>query len=99
MLCIFTTGLCYVHSDMEPLRQTMIAHGIPAASTDHLANALRINSVEDLAAMHIDMLSYVPTHFRQRVADVRNFHKPDDATIWTMPAEEYWVERLYHAPF
>ena len=65
----------------------MIAHGIPVRWTHRLANALGIQGVEDLATVQFDMIMHVPTAFRQRVMDLRNFYRDDNATMWTTPSD------------
>jgi len=68
---------------MKSLRLAMIAHGIPADQTHGLVSTLELESVDDLGALDVMKLYLVPVEYRNSVIDLRNFFKPDDATMWT----------------
>jgi hypothetical protein len=68
---------------MKSLRRTMSAHGIPADQTQGLISTLELQSVDDLGALDVMKLYLVPVEYRNSVIDLRNFFKPDDATMWS----------------
>jgi hypothetical protein len=74
---------------MRSLRLVMIAHGIPARWTHHLAAGLGIRSVADLAALQIDVVFLVPAEFRQSICDLRNSYKAPDAETWSAGFLDY----------
>jgi hypothetical protein len=66
---------------MRSLRLAMIAHGIPNRWTARLAAGLGISVVEDLADLTAETIMLVPTEFRQRIVDLRNFYAPGNMTL------------------
>ncbi len=65
----------------------MIAHGIPNHWTARLAAVLGISGVEDLADLSLETIWLVPTEFRQRIIDLRNFYARGNMTLLYWPAD------------
>jgi hypothetical protein len=72
---------------MRSLRLAMIAHDIPQNWTARLTAVLGISGVEDLADLSLETIMLVPTEFRQRIIDLRNFYAPGNMTLLYWPAD------------
>ena len=68
------------------LHMAMIDHYIPQDMTVTLKNELGIDSVDDLADMQWSAVLRTPDEYHQRIMDLRNFYKHENATMWTYPS-------------
>jgi hypothetical protein len=72
---------------MVSVRRAMMNHGIPSAWTGRLSDEFGLKSVEDIKNMELFDIKRAPKEFWQKIMDMRNLYKEDDATMWSVTEE------------
>ena len=88
------SGRCVAPEDnkeLEKLLLSMEGHFIPRRWVRRVAKTLGIKKIADIDNMQLETVRLAPQQFWEQIIDLRNFHKGDDATMWSVPEE--WFKK------